>query len=42
MTERQTLELLLDVADAQYHNTGDKWWLNLGLEVAKKRGRTKK
>ena len=42
MTERQILELLLDLSDAQYHKSGDKWWLNLGVEVAKKRGRIKK
>ena len=42
MTERQILELLLNIADAQYHNTGDKWWLNMGVEVSEKRGRSKK
>ena len=41
MTEKQILRLLLDVADMQYHNTGDKWWLNFGVEVAKKSGRRK-
>lgn len=36
MTERQTLECMLDIADSQYHNTGDKWWLQIGVEIARK------
>lgn len=32
---------MLDVADMEYHNTGDKWWLNMGVEIAKKAGRRK-
>lgn len=39
MRERQTLELIEDIADMQYHKTGDKWWLNLGVTVAKKLSR---
>lgn len=36
MRERQMLECILDIADMEYHNTGDKWWLELGLDVATK------
>ena len=36
MTELQALECMLDVADMHYHQTGDKWWLNMGVEIAKK------
>ena len=41
MTEVQLLDCMLDIADMQYHNTGDKWWLNLGVEIATKRRRKK-
>ena len=36
MRERQILESMLDMADLLYHKTGDKWWLHIGVEVAKK------
>lgn len=42
MTELQVLKCMLDVADMEYHNTGDKWWLEIGVAIAKKRGRRKK
>ena len=42
MTELQVLDCMLDVADMEYHNTGDKWWLSIGVEIAKKRGRRNK
>ena len=42
MSEIQTLECMLDIADMQYHNTGDKWWLFIGVEIAKKRGLRRK
>ena len=41
MSERMALECMLDIADMQYHNTGDKWWLSLGLEIATKLKRRK-
>ena len=41
MKERQVLECIEDIADMQYHETGDKWWLKLGLDVAKKKHRRK-
>lgn len=36
MTERQALECIMDIADAYYHKTGDKWWLQLGVDIANK------
>ena len=36
MREKQVLELIQDVADQWYHKTGDKWYLNLAIETAKK------
>lgn len=36
MKELTSLECIADIADMQYHKTGDKWWLALGLEVSKK------
>lgn len=42
MSEMQILNCMLDIADMQYHNTGDKWWLYIGIEIAKRRGRRKK
>lgn len=34
--ERSALECIEDIADAQYRRTGDKWWLRLCIDVAKK------
>ena len=36
MREKQVLELIQDVADQWYHKTGDKWYLSLAIETAKK------
>ena len=36
MRERQVLECIQDIADSWYHKTGDKWYLHLAIEVAKK------
>ena len=41
MTEIQMLDCMLDIADMQYHKTGDKWWLGIGIEIATKMGRKK-
>lgn len=41
MTETQVLRCMLEVADMEYHNTGDKWWLNAGVEISKKIRRKK-
>ena len=36
MKERAILECIRDMADMMYHRTGDKWYLMLGIETAKK------
>lgn len=36
MKERAILECIQDMADMLYHRTGDKWYLILGVETAKK------
>lgn len=36
MKERQALECIGDIADMEYHKTGDKWYLSLAIEVARK------
>lgn len=36
MRERQALECIQDIADMYYHKTGDKWYLRLAIETAKK------
>lgn len=36
MKEQHILESMLDVADMQYHNTGDKWWLRTYMRIGKK------
>lgn len=36
MRERQMLECIQDIADMEYHETGDKWWLKIAIEAAKK------
>lgn len=36
MREKQVLECIQDIADSWYHKTGDKWYLKLAIEVAKK------
>lgn len=41
MKERQALECIGDIADMEYHKTGDKWYLALAIEVAKKMRRHK-
>lgn len=42
MSEYQILKCMLDVADMNYHNTGDKWWLNIGIEIAKRLNRRRR
>ena len=39
MTERQTLECILQVAAMEYKNTQDEWWFDLGVAVGRKIGR---
>lgn len=41
MTERQVLECMMQVAAKEYNNTGDEWWFDLGVIIAKKVGRRK-
>lgn len=41
MTEYQILRCMLDVADMLYHNTGDKWWLEIGIEISRRLNRSK-
>lgn len=42
MTERQVLECMMQVAAKEYNNTGDEWWFELGVTIARKVGRRKK
>lgn len=42
MTERQALECIQDIADSWYHRTGDKWWLQLAIDTARKLKRRQK
>lgn len=39
MKERQILECIEDTAEMEYHRTGDRWWLNLQVEVVRKLNR---
>lgn len=36
MKEKAVLECIQDIADSWYHRTGDKWYLALGFETARK------
>ena len=41
MTERQVLECMMQIAAKEDNNTGDEWWFDLGVIIAKKVGRRK-